>query len=295
MKLFTTIILALFMIGCGGGGSTTNTQGNTSGVITLLGEDSSVIGTTLDTGFVGSSLAAGSQPDYIIIVDKASSVTFNAPNTLTPNIADFSNGFVLVVTDDSAGSGTKGISMSITVDGIKFDYACSTPVNVFIDCGPNSITLDIANKTVTFDNTTVINIANNSVLTMDGALTWTGDNININNDNNNGGALTDITGVWQEDDPFGFDSILGASDEVYEIYKSDGTHIRIDYYMSLNCYDKYIEEYSDLGNGDIVRGDDDPYNFTIEGNTMTVTYQGQTNILTRSTLTESDFTPICVY
>ena len=77
-----------------------------------------------------------------------------------------------MVTDDSPGSGTKAISMSIWVSGTKYDYACTTPVSVFIECGINSISLDIGNKTVTFDNLTVTNTDTSTVLAMDGTLTW---------------------------------------------------------------------------------------------------------------------------
>ena len=178
MKLFAMLVLTISITGCGGGGGSnnaTNTSGNASGVITLSGDDTSIVGTQLDTGYVGSSLAAELQPDYITIVDKASSVTFTPPNVLTPNIADPSNGFVMVIMDDSPGSGTKGISMSIIVAGTKLDYACTTPVATFIECGINAIDLDIANKTVTFDNATVTNTDTGTILTIDGTLTWSGD------------------------------------------------------------------------------------------------------------------------
>lgn len=176
IKLFKLILLALPLISCGSSSGTpaSNTPGNTSGSITLSGSDTSVVGKKLNTGFVGSSLAAGSQPDYIIIVDNASRVTFTPPNTLTPVISDPQNGFILVVTDDGAGSGIKGISMSIIKAGAKFDYACSSPISAFIDCGTNAINLNIANKTITFNNAAVFNVVTGSTLTMDGTLTWNG-------------------------------------------------------------------------------------------------------------------------
>ena len=126
----------------------------------------------MDTGFIGSSLAAEGQPDYIVIVDSASTVSFTAPNVLIPNLADISNGFVVVVTDATALSGFQGISMSVTVSGVQYDYACSNPVSVFIDCGNDAIILDIAARTVTFDDLTVTNTDTSTILTMDGMLTW---------------------------------------------------------------------------------------------------------------------------
>lgn len=298
IKLFATILLASTMISCGGSGGSTanNTQGNTDGTITLSGDDTSVVGTKLDTGFVGSSLAAGSQPDYIVIVDKSSSVTFSAPNILVPNINDFNNGFVLVVTDDSAGSGIKGISMSIIVGGTKLDYACSTPVTTFIECGTNSITLDIGNKTVSFNTATVINTATGTTLTLNGTLVWNANGSSSNNGNSNGntgGALTDITGIWKDDNPATYWSDLGSADEVYVIYKQDGTYLDFDYYQGIDCYRKSSGSYEDRGNGNISLDNDPPYQFSITGTIMTVSYLGDSYTATKSNLTESDFTPSC--
>jgi len=157
--------------GTGTGGA--NSSGNTTGSITLSGPDTSMVGTTLDTGFVGTSIAAGSQPNHIAIVDRLSTVTFNAPNILIPNNVDPSNGFVLVVTDDSPSSGIKGISMSIVISGAKYDYLCTTVASrSMIHCGSNSITLDIANKSVTLNNVNVENADTKTVLTLAGQLSW---------------------------------------------------------------------------------------------------------------------------
>jgi len=179
MKLSILLIFLFSITACGGSGGTTGTtgtggssSGNTIGTITLSGVDTATTGAQLNTGFIGSSLAAGLQPDYIIIVDSASTVTFTPPNVLTPNIADANNAFVLVVTDDSSVSGSTAISMSIVVNGTRFDYACSNPVSVFTDCGAGAITLDIANKTVVLNNVKTINVDTAAVFTLDGTLTW---------------------------------------------------------------------------------------------------------------------------
>lgn len=186
MKIFAILFFALAITSCSGGDGDTssggdgdtsstdsgNSSGNTTGTILLSGNDTAIIGTQLNTGFVGSSLAASGQPNYIVIVDAASTVSFTEPNILTPNLADIDNGLILVVTDASSTSGFKGISMSISVGGIKNDYACTTPVSTFIDCGINSISLDIENKTVIFDNLIVTNTNTSTVLTINGTLEW---------------------------------------------------------------------------------------------------------------------------
>ena len=177
MKTSAILFFILFITSCSSGSgdsnaSSGNSEGNTTGTITLSGDDTAIIGTQLNTGFVGSSLAAASQPDYIVIVDAASTVTFTEPNILTPNLADTNNGLIMVVTDASSTSGFKGISMSISVGGIRNDYACTTPVSTFIDCGINAISLDIGNKIVIFDNLIVTNTNTSTVLTINGTLTW---------------------------------------------------------------------------------------------------------------------------
>lgn len=173
MKYTAIVFFILLLTGCGGGSDSANpdgnSSGNTTGTVTLSGNDTGTVGTQLDTGFVGTSVAAGGQPDYIVIVDKASNVTFTPPNTLTPDLADSKNGFVLVVTD--AGT-TQAISMSILVNGNKYDYACTTPIATFTDCGTDSIILNIGNKTVTFNNVQTANKGTGELLTLDGSLTW---------------------------------------------------------------------------------------------------------------------------
>lgn len=178
--------LAIILSSCGGGGGGTpatsgtdntgntenTTPGNTTGTVTLSGDDTVLVGTQLDTGFVGASPAAGSQPDYIVIVDKDSTVSFTEPNILTPDISNPQNAFILVVTDASAVSGYKGISMSIITNGVKYDYACTSPVSTFIECGLNTIKLDIASKKISFLNTVVTNVASSSILVLNGELSW---------------------------------------------------------------------------------------------------------------------------
>jgi len=300
MKYFAVLLIALSMASCGGGGSTpTGTSGKagaTSGVITLSGDDTSIVGMQLDTGVVGSSLASGLQPDYIIIVDQASSVTFTEPNILTPKLDDPSNGFVLVVTDDSAGSGIMGISMSILVGGTKLDYVCTNPGATFIDCGTGSITLNIPNKTVTFVNTTTENKDTGAILILDGTLTWNdagGTGNGNTGSGNTGGALTDITGVWKDDSPTTWWSDLGYADEVYVLYNQDGTYFDFDYYVDTPCYRKSSGTYVDLGDGNISLDDEPAYQFSISGDIMTVSYLGNSFTSTKSSLTESDFTPSC--
>jgi hypothetical protein len=182
--VFLWMILGLTGCGGGGGGSSDTDNdptgvgdaGNTTGEIMLSGDDTSVVGTTLDTGTIASSLADAAQPDYIVIVDKQSTVVIEDSMAPEINLADLENGFVINVSDDTAGaSGMKFISMSIVVDSTEFSYTCYTEnaPSWSIDCGGlEAINLDITGRTVSFNETTVINTDSATILTLDGTLTW---------------------------------------------------------------------------------------------------------------------------
>ena len=184
MKLLSVFIAASFLVlsavGCGGSDTVDDIideiledfYGATSGVVTLSGDDTSEVGTTLDTGFVGTHLKTENQPDYIVIVDRESIVSSSGTDILIPENTDPANGFVMVVTDDTADSGLTSISMTIVVNEVEFSYACTSPVSTFVECGSGSISLDIANGTVDFDNVDVINVDSNSILVIDGSLSW---------------------------------------------------------------------------------------------------------------------------
>jgi len=78
---------------------------------------------------------------------------------------------VLVVTD--VRQDLKAISMSMLNNGVKYDYVCnSEPDSSMMNCGANSISLDIDNKTVTLNNAAVENADTKTVLRMSGTLGW---------------------------------------------------------------------------------------------------------------------------
>ncbi|MBL3619527.1 MAG: putative metal-binding motif-containing protein [gamma proteobacterium endosymbiont of Lamellibrachia anaximandri] len=172
-----------------------NSTGATEGTVTLSGSDTAFVGTQLDTGYIGTSLSNDGQPDTIVIVEQSGIVTFEEPNSLLP-WNDPNNGFTIVVLDIDAIplSAEKGISMAIMVNGIKHDYTCTTPFSGTwsVDCGgASSITLDIVNRTVSFNNTTVKNMDTDSLLTLNGTLTW------IDDGGNPGvGPATELEGSW---------------------------------------------------------------------------------------------------
>lgn len=103
--------------------------------------------------------------------------------------------------------------MSIIVNGTKLDYTCDTSSgSTFVDCNSSALSLDITNKTVTFQNATVINTDTDALLKMNGTLTW---ETNTENGGNNGssngenGNATELEGTW---------STVCQYDAVWEAY-----------------------------------------------------------------------------
>ena len=296
LKRLIILSISLILISCGGGGggntnngsSGNDNSGVTSGVITLLGDDTSIVGTQLNTGNVGISPAAGDQPDYIVIVDKASSVTFTPPNILIPNVADPANGLVLVVTDASAISGFKGISMSISVGGNKLDYACSLPSSAFTICGGiDSIILDLPNKSVTFNNALVQNVDTKTTMTLNGTLTWGQGSPNTGgNTGGNIGQDIDLVGSWA----VCFNQNPSALQNLYT-FNSDTTYKRvITQYSGSECDPLAITSsssfFGNYGTGQTV---------TISSGNTATQIEGMINKISVLGLGEVDLVPADVY
>lgn len=162
---------SLLFSGAPSGGPRVTSQGPSVGTIALSGPDTAVHGSVLNTGYIGASKAAGYQPDYIVVVDPSSSVSDDGHGMLVPENNDINNGLVLVVTD--VRQTLKAISMSMLNNGVKYDYVCTTePDSSMMNCGANSISLDINNKTVTFNNAVVENTDTQTTLTMSGTIGW---------------------------------------------------------------------------------------------------------------------------
>jgi hypothetical protein len=62
--------------------------------------------------------------------------------------------------------------MTIVKDGEEYRHACTSPdQNFFIACG-DGYEVDFEAKTITLEETTVINTDTNVILTLDGTITW---------------------------------------------------------------------------------------------------------------------------
>ena len=171
-KLSTILIALLFFSAC-----TTDSglQNDTSaeGEILLNGEDTATVGTSLKVGAIayGRKDLTGIEAAIVIaplgstILEDSPTLSPNDPGYVTSiiNFKDAENAFVIV-----AAQGL--ISMVIVTNGIERRYVCDSKYNTSVTCG--SITLDVQNKTVIFNNSTVKNTDTHTILTLNGALNW---------------------------------------------------------------------------------------------------------------------------
>ncbi|MCF6300762.1 MAG: hypothetical protein L3J52_06550 [Proteobacteria bacterium] len=146
-------------------------------ILSLSGGDTVEIGDTLNAGDIayGRADLTGIE-ESIIVVDVGSTISSdpapfppgNPGNLILITPADPNNTFIMIV-------GGGAISMNIVTEGVVRRYACG---GIFIDC--SQFVLDPVNRMVTFTNATVENVDTQSVLTINGILTWLEDSVFVN-------------------------------------------------------------------------------------------------------------------
>ncbi len=148
-----------------------DTQTTVQGTIRLSGNETQVLGTSLTVGNleVGNVALSGTNKSVILMSENIAVVD----NELV--YENDQNGFVIVAADFSTGGSPnidKSISMTIVKDGEEYRHACTSPYqNFFIACG-DGYEVDFEAKTITLEETTVINTDTNVILTLDGTITW---------------------------------------------------------------------------------------------------------------------------
>ncbi|WP_194526407.1 hypothetical protein [Zobellia roscoffensis] len=142
------------------------------GTITLSGDETSDVGTTLVVGHLKAGLTqlTGNERTVIITDENTPISEEEGPE---PN--DVGNNFIIVgldLGDKATQDAERGLSINISVDGTDYKYACAIPiVSGFINCGED-FHIDFEKKEIIFSETKVINTKTESVLTMDGTITW---------------------------------------------------------------------------------------------------------------------------
>ena len=143
------------------------------GTIQLSGSDIASVGTSLVVGNIDTeAFDVTGTNGSVVLMDENTTIE---NGELVPT--DFSNGFVMVAArfheeDDAATD--QAISMTILSNGEEFQYGCTTPLiegTALVDCGTGLI-IDKVSKQVIFNNTTVLNLDNGAVLTMNGTINY---------------------------------------------------------------------------------------------------------------------------
>ncbi|MDD7888113.1 hypothetical protein [Flavivirga sp. 57AJ16] len=168
------IVLSILCLSACSKDNDNNPENNAvSGTIQLSGTDTDLLGTSLKVGNI--------DVDGLDTTGTIKSVTLLDENTtiedgeLMPT--NFSNAFVIVAAqfdvEDNADV-EKAISMIILKNGEEYRYVCTSPSDNSsedTDCG-SGFSVDKTKKQVVFKNTTVINVDSETILTMNGTITW---------------------------------------------------------------------------------------------------------------------------
>ncbi len=184
LRKVTSLLAILFIvIGCSDNTKDTSNDITTiTGELQLSGDDTSDVGTTLKIGDVaeGRKDLTGTE-DSIVMVGEGTTISNEAAefgaadprNTEIFKTNDPNNGFVIVIADFTGTNNSavnNSISMTILVDGTSYKYACVSPESVFIGC--SDVTINFEENKVDFSNATVENTTTNTILTINGSVTW---------------------------------------------------------------------------------------------------------------------------
>lgn len=143
-------------------GDTDNGQDSgQAGTISLSGDDTATIGNSLVVGGIeyGRTDLTNLETSVVMVGGAFSlnPVGSDSPFTIS---GDSLEGFVIVVGETSA---LRAISMTIVTGDLEFDYTCD-------GC---TVSLDLDNRQVHFDNAVVENADTGSLLTLNGTVSWT--------------------------------------------------------------------------------------------------------------------------
>lgn len=169
--LYCSTLFLIFGCGSDDGDEEEAASYQSRGNITLSGDETSELGTLLSVGNieVANASLTGTDKSVILLSENISVVD----DELVYD--DDQNGFVIVAADFSTGGSTdiaKSISTVIVKNGQEFRHACTSPYqNFFTSCG-DGFGVDFEAQKVTFESTTLINTEDDTILTMDGTITW---------------------------------------------------------------------------------------------------------------------------
>ena len=180
-RLFMIFSALLMLAGCGsssstsvptGGGGTASGIFPASGTLSFTGADTVNIGGQVVAGYAVPVAATSSSPASVVIVDSG--------NPLASTSNSSGDGFFMTVSDgvsNISSSPILTVNMLITTGGVEYAYICSitSPPTSSGDCGVGTVTLDIANRSVTFVGATITRFTSagtQETITVDGTIRW---------------------------------------------------------------------------------------------------------------------------
>lgn len=179
-RLFMIFSALLMLAGCGSSSSTsvpTGGGGSASGIfpasgsLTFTGADTANIGSQAVAGYAVPVAATSSSPASVVIVDSG--------NPLVSSSNNGNDGFFMTVSDGVSSISSSPIltvTMLITTGGVDYAYVCSITSSSTSsgDCGSGTVTLDIANRMVTFVGAVMTRYISSgtTTITIDGTIRW---------------------------------------------------------------------------------------------------------------------------
>ncbi|WP_139205220.1 hypothetical protein [Algibacter pectinivorans] len=170
--LMLCAVVSLSLMGCSS--DSDGDSGNAKGSITLSGEETSVVGTSLTVGNILEGAYQTGTTKSVTLTHKSIDIE---DGEINPTTASLVNSFIIVTAqfdDEDNAAATKAISMIIIKNGEEYRFVCASDYNGGsdeLDCG-SGFNVDQENNQVTFDDTTVENTETGKVLTLNGVVTW---------------------------------------------------------------------------------------------------------------------------
>lgn len=172
-KIIPSALMLLLILSCSNTDDDNSGSSAVFGTIQLSGEDTSSVGTSLVVGNLDAD-ASGitGTPSSVVLLDQHTTIENGELNP-----TDIANAFVIVVAqfgEEDNAAVEKTISMNIVKNGEEFRYVCSTPPIASAndtDCGAG-FSVDKMAKRIVFDNTTVVNVDSETILTMNGTIDY---------------------------------------------------------------------------------------------------------------------------
>ena len=173
VNILKIMLITLIIAGCSSSDDDNPDNNDVYGTIQLSGNETNLLGNSLVVGNIDvDAFDTTGTNSSVVLLDENTTIENGELNP-----TDFNNAFVIVAaqfsTDDNA-TVNKAISITILKNGVEYGFVCSTPPTSSADntdCG-TGFSVDKVAKLIVFNNTTVINVDTEEILTMNGTINY---------------------------------------------------------------------------------------------------------------------------